>query len=178
MKAKFKKAIEEKDIISVRIFLSNELLLDPRGRSFNKMKTFAENNISDLYEPDDGRNYDTPISQWDKDFLFKVKNDLDTNFSEIQLSFYEKVAKEVLKEKAILLDEEEQKFKAKEQKSKEVKEIRYKKKIYTGVTIAGVAVAGVAIAVADTTLKKCILASLGLAGAVIGGVLLYKESQK
>ena len=172
MKTKFKKAVEERDIISVRIFLSNELLLDPRGKSFNKMKVFAESNIPDLYEQDNGRSYDIPISQWDENFLYKVKNDLDTNFSEKQLFFYEKVAKEVLKEKAILLEEEERNAREDKHVSKETKEISYKK-IYTGVTIAGAAAA-----VTGLVLEKTAIAYLGLAGVVIGGVLLYKESQR
>ena len=71
MKTKFKKAIEERDIISIRIFLSNELLLDPRGKSFNKMKVFAESNIPDLYEQDNGRSSDIPISQGDENFCIR-----------------------------------------------------------------------------------------------------------
>ena len=101
-----------------------------------------------------------------------MKNDLDTNFSEKQLFFYEKVAKEVLKEKAILLEEEERNTREDKHVSKETKEISYKK-IYTGVTIAGAAAA-----VTGLVLEKTAIAYLGLAGVVIGGVLLYKESQR
>ena len=42
MNPKFIKLVEERNIIRVRLSLSNELLLDPRGDSFRKMKSFAE----------------------------------------------------------------------------------------------------------------------------------------
>ena len=48
-----------------------------------------------------------------------------------------------------------------------------KKAIYTGVTIGGTA-----IAVTGFCLQKFGLASLGLVGAIIGGVLLLNDSNK
>jgi hypothetical protein len=48
-----------------------------------------------------------------------------------------------------------------------------KKAIYTGVTIGGTA-----IAVTGFCLQKIGLASLGLVGAIIGGVLLFNDSKK
>ena len=41
MKPKYLKAIEANDVISVRIFLANELMLDPRGLSFMEMLEIA-----------------------------------------------------------------------------------------------------------------------------------------
>lgn len=171
MNPKFIKLVEEGNIIRVRLSLSNELLLDPRGNSFRKMKLFAESQLPDLYEPDNGTIYSKPEDEWDKDFLFQVKNDLDNNFSESQLLVYERVAKKVLKEKAAHLEQEE--ATEKQPYSKEPEETISNKKVYTGVTVAGAAVA-----VTGLLLSRMALASLGLAGVVIGGVLLYKESQK
>lgn len=171
MNPKFIKLVEERNIIRVRLSLSNELLLDPRGDSFRKMKLFAESQLPDLYELDNGTTYSKPTDEWDKDFLFQVKNDLDNNFSESQLLVYERVATEVLKEKAAHLEQEE----AAEVQSynDEGEETINYKKVYTGVTITGAAVA-----ITGLVLSRMALASLGLAGVVIGGVLLYKESQK
>ena len=171
MNPKFIKLVEEGNIIRVRLSLSNELLLDPRGDSFCKMKRFAESQLTNLYEPDNGITYSKSEPEWDKDFLFQVKNDLDNNFSESQLLVYERVAKEVLKEKATHLEQEE--AAGAQPYSKEPEEIISNKKVYTGVTVAGAAVA-----VTGLVLSRMALASLGLAGVVIGGVLLYKESQK
>ena len=171
MNPKFIKLVEEGNIIRVRLSLSNELLLDPRGDSFREMKRFAESQLPDLYEPGNGTAYSKPADEWDKDFLFQVKNDLDNNFSESLLLVYEGVAKEVLKEKAIHLEQEEA-AEVQPYNDEGEETINYKK-VYTGVTIAGVAVA-----VTGLVLSRMALASLGLAGVVIGGVLLYKESQK
>ena len=172
MNPKFIKLVEEGNIIRVRLSLSNELLLDPRGNSFRKMKLFAESQLPDLYEPDNGRTYSKPEDEWEKDFLFQVKNDLDNNFSESQLLVYERVAKKVLKEKAAHLEQEEA-TEAQPYRAYQEEETISNKKVYTGVTVAGAAVA-----VTGLVLSRMALASLGLAGVVIGGVLLYKESQK
>lgn len=50
MKPKFMEAISDGDLITIRLYLANELLLDPRGKSFNKMRAYAEMNIMDLYD--------------------------------------------------------------------------------------------------------------------------------
>ena len=171
MNPKFIKLVEEGNIIRVRLSLSNELLLDPRGDSFRKMKSLAESQLPDLYEPDNGTTYSKPDDEWDKDFLLQVKNDLDNNFSKSQLLVYEQVAKKVLKEKAAHLEQEEA-AEAQPHRSYQEETIS-NKKMYTGVTVAGAAVA-----VTGLVLSRMALASLGLAGVVIGGVLLYKESQK
>ena len=185
MNPKFIKLVEEGNIIRVRLSLSNELLLDPRGDSFHEMKRFAESQLPDLYEPDNGKTYSKltdskPTDEWDKDFLFQVKNDLDNNFSKSKLSVYEQVAKEVLKEKAAHLEQEEAEVQSYNDEGEET--INYKK-VYTGVTITGAAVAVTGMSLSKATLaslglSRMFLCSLGLAGVVIGGVLLYKELKK
>lgn len=185
MNPKFIKLVEEGNLIRVRLSLSNELLLDPRGDSFSNMKSFAESQLPDLYEPDNGKTYSKltdskPTDERDKDFLFQVKNDLDNNFSKSKLSVYEQVAKEVLKEKAAHLEQEEAEVQSYNDEGEET--INYKK-VYTGVTITGAAVAVTGMSLSKATLaslglSRMFLCSLGLAGVVIGGVLLYKELKK
>lgn len=99
-------AISDGDLLTIRLYLANELLLDPRGKSFNKMRTYAEMNIMNLYETHDGTDFSEVSSIWDEELLFKLGNDLDSNFSKERLDFFEKVAKIVLKEKAQLMNEE------------------------------------------------------------------------
>ncbi len=106
MKQEFIDYINKRSISSVRFALSNELLLDPRGFSFNEMKNYAEEVLGDeLYEVDDNKTYSYSI--WDKDALFELKNDLDFNFSREKLEMYETIAKVVLAEKAENLNIEE-----------------------------------------------------------------------
>ena len=107
MKVKFIKAVESKDLVSVRLFIANEFMLDPRGKSFTEMKNFAEAKFDNLYDPDNAKSYSSVKTDWNEELLFSIKNDLDDNFSKEKLAVYESVAKYVLKDKAEELDKEE-----------------------------------------------------------------------
>lgn len=107
MKNKYIEAVESGNIVRVRLSLSNELMLDPRGDSFNEMKAFAESHMTNLYDEDDSKSYSMNVSDWNEELMFAIKNDLDDNFSKEKLSIYEKVAKTVLKDKAEQLTKEE-----------------------------------------------------------------------
>lgn len=60
MKQKFITAVNAGDVVSVRLMLSNELMLDPRGKSFDEMLFFAEKQLLNLYEADNQKYYDIP----------------------------------------------------------------------------------------------------------------------
>lgn len=170
MKSKFVKVVDSVDIVSTRLFLANELMLDPRGKTYHEMKQYAESKLDNLYEPDNGMVYNTDETTWDKDFLFSLKNDLDYNFSKERMALYENVIKIVLKEKAEFLDKEAKKtIKCETRKPSE----NPKKTIYATVT-AGSA----AVALTGFCISRMALASLGVVGVVIGGVLLYNESKR
>lgn len=97
MKAKFIKAVESGDLVSVRLFIANELMLDPRGKSFSEMRNFAESKFTNLYDADDAKSYPSVKTEWNEELLFSIKNDLDDNFSKEKLAIYENVAKYVLR---------------------------------------------------------------------------------
>ena len=176
MKAKFIKAVESGDLVSVRLFISNELMLDPRGKSFSEMKTFAEAKFSNLYDDDDAKSYSSVKSEWNEELLFLIKNDLDDNFSKEKLSIYENVAKYVLKDKAEQLNKEETSRSSRiytETINTGRVQKNNNKKLYVGITVGGAAVA-----VTGLCLSRLALASLGFAGIVIGGILLYNNTKK
>ena len=50
MEQKFIESVKKGDVKDVRLSLSNELLLDPRGKSFTEMLSYAEANLSNLFE--------------------------------------------------------------------------------------------------------------------------------
>ena len=50
MEQKFIESVKRGDVKDVRLSLSNELLLDPRGKSFTEMLSYAEANLSNLFE--------------------------------------------------------------------------------------------------------------------------------
>lgn len=196
MKAKYIEAVESGNLVRVRLFLANELMLDPRGKSFIEMKRFAESHLSNLYDVDDSKSYSMNESDWNEDLLFAIKNDLDDNFSKEKLAIYEKIAKKVLKDKAEQLNKKEAARLARTACAYDNKVNSTKrnnssnKRIYTGIIIgsAAVAVTGLclsreALASLGLTgvgfcLSRVALASLGLTGVVIGGILLYNESKK
>lgn len=178
MKAKFIRAVDNNDISMVRAFVSNEMLLDPRGKSFDEMLSFAESKFSNLYEIDNGVKFTFDQSQWNEDILFKIKNELDVNFSRERIQIYKLVAKTVLKEKAAQLDKEETALRIKEESVSshlnytEGKHT-YNKKLYKQITAGGVL-----LTLAGTIVQKGVLTTLGIAGIVVGGVLIYKNSKK
>lgn len=174
MKAKFIKAVEEKDIVSVRLFLANELMLDPRGESFREMLSYAEERIENLYEQNEEREYSQDENQWTQEFLFRLKNDLDSNFSKEKLIFYEKVAKVTLRSKAENLQKEE----SKEREQNHHKDVSSNQKVYAGVTVGGAIIAVGGLCLAQTVLAKVALVSLGVAGMAAGCYCLYNTTKK
>lgn len=185
MKKSFITAVESKDLVSVRVHLANELMLDPRGASFNEMLTFAKANLEDLYEPDNGMSYSQDQENWDEDLLFAVKNDLDSNFSEERLSFYAKIAPVVLKEKCAQLDKDDA------QKSYEANHCQEQKNEDKGDFIPGVdndqlfkttAIAGAALTVLGCVTKGVVSGvstTFGVIGLLAGGgYYLYKKNKK
>lgn len=178
MKVKFIKAVESRDLVSVRLFIANELMLDPRGKSFAEMKNFAEAKFDNLYDPDNAKSYSSVKTDWNEELLFSIKNDLDDNFSKEKLAVYESVAKYVLKDKAEELDKEEASRSARTTTTSNSENTgrsqrRNNKNLYTCITVGGAA-----IAVTGLCLSRVALASLGLAGVVIGGILLYNDAKK
>lgn len=177
MKAKFIKAVNESDLLSVRISIANELMLDPRGKSFKEMLAYAESNLTNLYDKHDGASYSEETETWNESFLFTLKNDLDNNFSRERLALYEMVAKFVLREKAENLDREElevQRHYTNDsfETSGETTYNASKKHIY-----AGVAVGGAVAAVIGLCTSKVALTLLGAAGVAVGGYLLFKNKE-
>ena len=178
MNPNFKKNVDEKDITGVRVALAAELLQDPRGNSFDEMLKYAEATLDNLYETDDGQNKERPIAEWNQDYLFDLKTDLDFNFSKEKLKKKKKVAQEVLKAKARHLDEEERKSEETKTTPKEEPIIQSsrtfeRKHVYTGVTVGGVVLAIVGLCATKTALTI-----ICAGAAAVGGYMLYKELHK
>ena len=180
MKAKFIKAVEGGDLVSVRLFIANELMLDPRGKSFSEMKNYAETKFTNLYDIDDAKSYSSVRTEWNEDLLFTIKNDLDSNFSKEKLAIYENVAKYVLKDKAEQLNKEEasrsSRINANTVNAGRAQK-NNRKNLYISMTVGGAAVAITGLCLSRIAFR-IVLASLGFAGVVIGGILLYNDTKK
>lgn len=181
MKTKFKKVVDAGDLLTTRLFLANKVMLDPRGKSFNEMRSYAETAFSNLYDVHDGSSFEENKAAWSEDLLFKVKNDLDFNFSRERLDFYCNLAKEVLKDKAEKLDAEDVKL-AQRQSNASTNQEEYiypsdSKKIHAGITIGGAALTVAGLFIEKTAIAYAV-SSLGIIGMAIGGYLLYNDRKK
>lgn len=182
MDANFINAVNDKDIVCVRVFITNELGLDPRGISFHEMLAFAESNLDNLYEIDNGKRSVKDIAEWDDFYLSRIKTEVENNFSREKLAYYETVAKHVLKDKARQMDETAKKTQS-DNNEKTAKKgsdwfEKNKKGVYVGTTIGGAIMTTIGLCMSkaeDTYVLKTVLTVIGAIGLVAGGYLLYKE---
>lgn len=158
MNQKFLEAVGDNDIIVIRLFLSNELLMDPRGQSFLEMLEYAESHCPNLYENNESTfNINNDSSFWNQSYLNELKNELDSHFRKELLMHYKDVAGFVLRDKAKHLDSQERES-SKPQDKKDVK--RVCKAVACGTALVG----GTAF----------LAAGLSTSGLSIAGVFLSK----
>lgn len=174
MKENFIKAVDEGKVGRVRIALANELLLDPRGKTFSEMLTYAKDRLPNLFEENKEAHYTLiPKEQWNEDFLNKVANDLDLNFSREKLFFYQAVIEEVEKDKIEALNKrDQQKIEIKEEIDNIETDI---KKDYKGIKIT-ITAGGATLLVLGLCLGKTLF-TIGGAALVVGGVSLLVNQQ-
>lgn len=174
MNEDFKKAVADHNLTKVRISLTNELLLDPRGATFRDMLTYAITNIPDLFEENKEADYTVPpIDEWNEDFIFKVKNDLDYNFSKEKLAFYEEVVKTVGKGKAEHIEKEERSSKKQENPDNNKDD---KSEHSFNKTCAIVTAGGATLTIIGLAAGKTLLSVVGGTALVVGGVLLLTHN--
>lgn len=171
MKKQFKEAVQSNDLISVRLYLTNELLLDPRGKTFDEMLKFAENHCPELYETANSSfAFITDTASWNQAYLNRLKNEVDTLFLKNTLLHYKDVVLYVLKEKAENLNQQE-----KEPHSYISEEnLETYKKVSCGALIGG----GATLAVTGLCISKWLMAEIGLVCVAVGGYLVYKLIKK
>lgn len=167
MKQEFINAVVENNLAKVRISLTNELLLDPRGTTFGEMLSYAISEIPELFDENKEAGYTVPSQEeWDEDFLFKVKNDLDSNFSREKLAFYEAVVKTVGKSKGEEIDQEEKIVQSNK---------KQKQECHINKTYATVSAGGATLALVGIVAGKTVLTVVGGAALIVGGVLLLND---
>lgn len=202
MTTKFKQKVDAGDIIATRIMIANELMLDPRGDSFHEMLDYASSKLPNLYEAYDGKTIGyADESAWDEDYLSRVKSELNYNFSKERLEYYEKVAKVVLKTKAeelrqaapphrpstqsvprtspVPLCGHNQNEKSREKAQNE--STSSPNPAYVGIAAGSAAITALGFCIAPAAAKvvlASVLASVGVAGVVVGGYLIYKDITK
>ena len=176
MKQKFIESVKSGDVRKVRLSLSNELLLDPRGKAFAEMLNYAKANLSNLFEENREARYEVlPKEQWDENFLFTVKSDLDSNFSVEKLAFYQAVIEIVGKDKMASLDEEEKNAKMQKSSSHQPREKAKRSKKTVSMSVA---TGGAVLTIVGLCVGKTLLTLVG-GEVLIGGVLItINDSRK
>ena len=176
MKQKFIESVKSGDVRKVRLSLSNELILDPRGKAFAEMLNYAKANLSNLFEENREARYEVlPKEQWDEKFLFTVKSALDSNFSVEKLAFYPAVIEVVGKDKMASLDKEDKKTKMQTSSPHQPKGKAKRSKKTVSMSVA---TGGAVLTIVGLCVGKTLLTLVG--GAVlIGGVLItINDSRK
>ena len=182
MNSAFISDVESGNLDMVRLSLSNELLLDLRGENYREMLKYASQNLPELFESENRLppfQY-PPKEQWDNNYLNNVKNELDLNFSQEKLKHYEEVVDFVLKNKKQGLKRQESLYG--EEDDERENSLKSDMKTNTSNHSNGnttrnilVTLSGSALALLAAYAPKSLLVSLGVIGAVTGGILLVKD---
>lgn len=185
MRQNFIDAVKNREVKSIRMMLSNELLLDPRGKTFSEMLQYAKDNIPNLFEENKPSDFEIPEdkSLWDDDFMFKVKKDLNNNFSYEKFGLFETVVMEVGKKKAQEIEKEERSRASQshiesshDQKtttaSASQRKVLVNKKTASIITVSGAIIAVIGIGIGKTLL------TLSGGTIVVGGIVLLTVADK
>jgi hypothetical protein len=88
----FREAVDNNNIMSVRIMMKDSLLVDPTFAEFNERSRLASS-VSGLYDTHDGREFNDEKLAWDDDYLSKLMVQVVGNFSEERLAHLQEVVR-------------------------------------------------------------------------------------
>lgn len=185
MRQDFIDAVKNREVKSIRMMLSNELLLDPRGKTFSEMLQYAKDKLPNLFEENKPLDFEIPEdkSLWDDDFMFKVKKDLNNNFSYEKLGLFEAVAIEVGKKKAQKIEKEERSRASQPHQESSLDQktttnsASQRRNLVDKKTSSIITVSGAIIAVIGVGIGKTLLTLVG-GTIVVGGIVLLTVTDK
>lgn len=182
MKNEFIAAVQKQELAKVRMMLSNELLLDPRGVTFSEMLSYAKENIPNLFEPNTPSNYNIPADKvdWDDVLCSKVKRDLNSNFSVEKLALFQEIAMWLGKEKAAKIEDQENSHKKHYERVSvpRVTEDNDDSSTQTMKICGTVAtIGGAVLTIYAIGAGKVLLSILGGGAIVVGGILLFSSKK-
>jgi hypothetical protein len=161
----FLDAINEQDILMVRIMIKDSMVYDPTFRTLNEMLTVAEENLADLYDVHDGERFIADKSQWTKSYMDDQMVKLLDNFSKERIQLLKNICATRYSHKANEIKKERQ---AEQQKKNAA---THNKQVGMGVTAGGVA-----LVAAGAVVSKPILIGVGIVAAVAGGILIATDN--
>lgn len=104
MRKEFIDAVQAKDKDLVKIMLTNSLLVDPSGDTFDSMLEYAIKSLNDLIEEYDGGVLENDTSLWNKKYLDEQFIKLEDNFSKERIDFVKLLCSTILNEKLVEVD--------------------------------------------------------------------------
>lgn len=165
MRKEFIDAVQARDKDLVKIMLTNSLLVDPSGDTFDYMLKYAIKSLNDLIEEYDGGILENDTSLWNKKYLDEQFIKLEDNFSKERIDFVKLLCSTILNEKLVEVDRKKrmEKFNKSKTSKQEVGTV--------------IAVSGVITTVAGIVLSKPIIIGVGTTSIIIGGVLYYIDQR-
>ena len=157
----FKKAVQEKDILLIRVMLKTSMLRDPTFNRFNELSAYAEKNVSNLYDKHDGENFIEDKNKWNTELLDLQQSKCLENFSHERIIFLRKLCRYLYADKIKTIEIE----RSTQHIEKNIVKEKRKKVMMTG---AGVAAVGL---IAGSTV-------LTVAGVAVVGYGLLNDMDK
>ena len=157
----FISAVDSNDLLMVRIMLKDSLLVDPTFKEFNEMLDYAGGKI-DIYEEHDGEVLKNDASAWSKDYMNEQLMQLVNNFSRERVALLKRICGKIYADKAERIQSERIVTKT----SKKIPQ----KEIGIGLAVGGTAAAVVGLVTAHT-----VVTVVGVAAAVVGGVMIATD---
>ena len=168
----FRNAILSNDVTGLRIMMKDSLLVDPSFSGFEEMRSLAAG-VPGLFDPHDGREFESNKSLWNDDYMNKLMVQVVGNFSHERINHLKEVVR-VLRpiskpSQPSPLNEGEPRREAprrsyQEQKRHDEREGRIIRKEVVVGGVAGGVVTGIVIAVAGGS------ATAVAVGAVVGAL--------
>ena len=173
----FYEAVNNGDILSVRIMMSNSLLFDRTFAQFSEMEKEAAR-MNGLYDVHDGRELISDRSKWDDNYMNRLMVQVTDNFSHERLAHLKEVVRYLRppKEKP---QQDTQRTDKKEENPRRPSGSSYQEQkkrdqengTFLGVgTVVGAGV-GAAAGVGIAALSGGSVVAFAIAGAVVGGIV-------
>lgn len=174
----FREAVENGNMIGIRIMLKDSLLVDPSFKEFAEMECLVSQ-ISNFYDIHDGRELIIDESMWDNNYMDKLMVQVVRNFSHERVEHLKKVVRKLhpatasIQSSAISSPHQhsgnsQQKYQHSPQRSyQEQKKHDQRSGSYRGAKIAGGAVVG---AVVGGVIATPVIGAA--VGAVVGGAIV------
>ena len=165
----FRQAVEENDVIKIRIMMKDSLLVDPSFKEFNEMEHIAST-VNGLYDKHDEKVLKTDSSEWDENYMNLLLSQVVRNFSHERISHLKEVVKKTRPVTA--LEKPKNAPKSSEVRSyNEQKEYDKQRGPIREVKVAGGAFAGAIVGASVAALAGSSIVVVATAGAVAGGVI-------